>query len=195
MRARRDTRTKRFGTNLHPKQIPTKMHVIHMELFDIGAYVMDPLVDCLFCEAGSSEQKNYLIAAALYFERASCPVCQDRDGSIRKPPLKTYYDLLFEGRGETPEEIYGHIAGRGGTPEQARHIHKLVWQIADLVCPMMACRDEQLFVSEYAYAIDYVIRRNGDLPKPDIKHVFPLNYPDYDYTKGIAAEVQQYIEF
>ena len=51
-------------------------------------------------------------------------------------------------------------------------------RIADTVCPMMACMDEQGFVSEYAYAIDYVIKvsgvriSDGSPPKTPAKPLF-----------------------
>lgn len=76
--------------------------------------------------------------------------------------------------------------------EQAEHIFRLVWQVADIVCPMMACVCEQAFVSEYAYAIEYVIRHNVEFPKPEITLLFPGNYPDYNYSEGIAEEIREY---
>ena len=57
---------------------------------------------------------------------------------------------------------------------------------------MMECITEQAFVSEYAYAIEYVIRHNGNLPKPEIKWMFPTNYEDYNYTEGIAKEIGEF---
>ena len=177
---------------LHPKQIPTEMYVVEWEIFDKGFNAMKALLNCLSSETGSNEQKNYVIVAASYFERISCPVYLRKDGNARKPAIKTYYNQIFEGWAETPEEIYDRISDRGVTKEQAEHIHKLVRQIADLVCPMMAYDNEQMFVSEYAYAIEYVIKHDGDLPKPEIKHIFPINYPDYNYTKGIAEEIAKY---
>ena len=80
----------------------------------------------------------------------------------------------------------------GVTREKADHIYKLVWQVADLVCPMMACEVEQAFISEYAYAIEYVIQHNGDLPKPEISILFPSNYSDYHYQEGIAETIRNY---
>ena len=65
-------------------------------------------------------------------------------------------------------------------------------QIADLVCPMMACNVEQAFVSDYAYVIEYVIHHNGDMPKPKILELFPTNYPDYEYDAGIAKTINDY---
>ncbi len=77
-------------------------------------------------------------------------------------------------------------------PEGAALIHKEMWQIADLVCPKMACETERGFISEYAYDIDYVIRRKGDLPKPEVRLLFPQNYEDYHYTEGVAKEIEKF---
>lgn len=90
--------------------------------------------------------------------------------------------------------MLGRIRIDGYTLEKAEHIHKLIWQVADLVCPMMECITEQAFVSEYAYAIEYVIRHDGDLPKPEIGWMFPTNYEDYKYTEGIAKEIDKCFE-
>ena len=48
---------------------------------------------------------------------------------------------------------------------------------------------------KYAYAIEYVLRHDGDLPKPDITHMFPTNHPDYHYDRGIAVEIMQALPF
>lgn len=83
----------------------------------------------------------------------------------------------------------------GVSETEVEWIHKMIWQIADLVCPMIACMSEQAFVSEYAYAIDYVIRHGRDLPKPDIAELFPRNYSDYNYWEGpFVDKVKEYID-
>ena len=82
--------------------------------------------------------------------------------------------------------------GKNLTDDESKQIHKMIWQIADLVCPMLTSMSEQGFVSEYAYAIDYVIRHNGNLEQPVIGHFFPSDYPDYKYDEGIAEEIHEY---
>ncbi len=99
---------------------------------------------------------------------------------------------IFEAWAETPQEFCDILRDRGVTPEAAERVHRILWQTADLVCPMAALLSEQYFVSEYAYAIDYVIRHGGDLPKPEFSHMFPKNYPDFNYTEGIAEELKKY---
>lgn len=92
---------------------------------------------------------------------------------------------------EFPGELLEHALLKDANPETAQHVHKILWQIADLICPMMASMTEHGFINEYAYAIDYVIRHAGDLTKPEINGFFPENYETYRYwevvTEGISA--------
>lgn len=182
---------KRFDSP-HPRQIPTTMKTIRFEIFELGINAIHSLLKCFIHEPNGYRQKNRIISTALLFERISCLVYRRRDGSFVKPPVSKYIDEIFAGFAETPEEVYDRVKSYGVTFEQAEHIFRLVWQVADIVCPMMACVCEQAFVSEYAYAIEYVIRHNGKLPKPEITLLFPGNYPDYNYSEGIAEEIREY---
>ena len=174
------------------------------ELWDQGGSAIFSLMKCLVSEPGSFRQKNYMIITAISLHRISRLV-YFKEGRYQKLPIEKYYYYIFEGDAETPEEVCDWIKtlGRncswieqyGITQEKANHIFKLIWQIADLVCPMMACNVEQAFVSEYAYAIEYVIHHNGDLPKPKILELFPTNYPDYEYDAGIAKTIRDYDVF
>lgn len=139
-------------------------------------------------EKGSYAQKNSIVVAAAFFERVSCLVYGQKDGRYHKLPEKDYRIELFDYWAETPEEVL-QLLGKGYKIEDAEHIHKLIRQVADLVCPMMAC-GQQAFVSDYAYAIEYVVRNDGDLPKPEIKYMFPLNYKNYHSNEGIAEEIE-----
>ena len=144
-------------------------------------------------ESGSFEQKNHIIITATLFEQISRLVYFSKDGYYCKPPVKTYYEEIFESFVETPEEVFERTKRYGVCDlEKAEHIYKLVWQVADLVCPMMACNCDQAFVSEYAYSIEYVIKHGGNLPKPEILILFPTNYDDYKYMEGIAEEIRKY---
>lgn len=177
---------------IHPGQILTNLKTIKWELMTKGHSAIISLLKCLAYVSGSLEQTNHMIVAAALFERISCLVYRGQDGNYRKPLADTYRKKLFEVWAETPEEVFGYVNEYGVTPEQAEHIHKLVWQAADLLCLMMACVTEQAFVSEYAYSIEYVIRHDGELPKPEMSLLFPTNYKDYHYWEGIAATIRKY---
>ena len=177
---------------IHCGQIPTKLNTIKTEIFNQGHKAIYALLKCLVSEPNSYLQKNHIIVAASLFERISCLVYYGKEGHYQKPSVENYFKEIFEGFAETPEEVYDRIKRCGVTREKADHIYKLVWQVADLVCPMMACEVEQAFISEYAYAIEYVIQHNGDLPKPEISILFPSNYSDYHYQEGIAETIRDY---
>ena len=99
---------------------------------------------------------------------------------------------MFERWTQTPQEVFDAVKGHGASAGDAERIHKRIWQTADLVCPMMACETAQAFPAEYAYAIEYVIRNGENLPKPEMHGLFPANYADYDYTKGVAEVLNGY---
>lgn len=189
---------KRYSScKLHPKQIPTKKYIIERELSTIGSDAATALLDCLLSEPNGNEQKNNIIAVAFLLEFVSRLIYRDKNGVYRKLPVEKYYKNIFEGYAEDPDEFFSRAEESGYkiTHEKAEHIHKLVWQIADIVCPMIVCTDEQAFVSEYAYAIEYVIRHDGNLPKPEMHGLFPKNYADYRYEDGIAEEMRKAIDF
>ena len=177
---------------LHPGQIPTERCLISSELFGRGQPAVRSLCRCITSGPESPEYMNHLIAAAMQFERISCLGFLDSEGCFRKPDERVYRREIFEGWAETPGEVYDRTSKQGVTTDMAERIHKIIWKIAALVCPMMACTSEQAFISEYAYAIDYVIRHAGDLPKPEIKELFPVNYEDYNYTEGVADEIRKF---
>lgn len=176
----------------HHGQIPTKLKTINSEIFDKGKKAIYALLECFVGEPGSFRQKNLIIIAASAFERISCLVYLGENGRYKKPSAEKYCKDIFEGFAETPEEVYHRVKRFGVSEEKAGHIFKLVWQAAGLVCPMMACVEERAFVSEYAYAIEYVMKHDGDLPVPEFSGFFPINYPDFSPTDGIAEEIEKY---
>ena len=181
---------------LHPRQIPTTKKAARTVLWDNAHHAINSILRCFTCDPDSPEFKNHLIVAAVLLEKVSCPVYRGKDGEYHKLPINTYKQWIFEGPTETPEEVASLLErlGKTVTKEEAIHIHKMIWQIADIVCSMQACILEQAFLSEFAYAIEYVIKHDGDLEPPVINSYspFPKNYPDYHYTEGIAEEIHEY---
>lgn len=190
---------KRHERYLHPNQIPTTRKVLLYELRDKGHRAMMSLFRCFTCERGSEEYKRRVFVTAMYLERISCPVYLGQDGDYRKLTAEKYKQHIFEGHAELPEEVTDMLPKLGYpvSADEAARIHKMIWLIADIVCPMIACTHEQGFISEYAYAIDYVISHDGDIERPVMDGgLFPRNYSDYRYQEGIAAEVMRYeVEF
>ena len=176
---------------LHPGQIPATCGTLRWELCMRGHTAVYALIKCALSE-GTADYKNYLVVAAACFERMSCPVYRGGDGYFKKPPAKIYLKRVFDAWVETPEELFDRIMECGGDVTLTERCFRIIRRIADIVCPMMACMEEQGFVSEYAYAIDYVAKRGGDIPAPVMRGLFPTNYPDFNYTEGVAADVTKY---
>ncbi len=182
-------------TDLHYGQIPTIYQAIKDELWKSGTAAILSLLRCFIYDVDSNDYMIQVFLTANYLERISCLVYKSSDGKYKKLSENKYKKFIFEGCAETSQEIYNRIQKYGVSETEAEWIHKMVWQIADLVCPMIACMSEQAFVSEYAYAIDYVIRHGGDLSKPDIVELFPRNYSDYNHRDGSLIEkTKKYID-
>lgn len=182
-------------TDLHYGQIPTLKKAIRDELSKSGITAIFSLMRCFTYDIDRIDYMIQVLVTANYLERMSCLVYRGADGVYSKLPTQKYKESIFEGRAEFPQEVYEVISKYGVSEAEAELIHKMIWQIADLVCPMIACMSEQAFVSEYAYAIDYVIRHRCDLPKPEIDELFPKNYPDYNYYEGsLVDKINQHIE-
>lgn len=172
-------------------QIPTTRRTIRREMQRWACAVPETLCKCIQCGPGSIEYERYLLVAAVILERVASLVYRNRDGQYCKPSSATYQAELFEPYAEFPSELLEHALLKDTNPETAQHVHKIFWQITNLVCPMMASMTEHGFVNEYAYAIDYVIRHDGDLPKPETNGFCPENYETYRYwevvTEGTGA--------
>lgn len=182
-------------TDLHYGQIPTLYQAIKSELSKSGTAAIFSLLRCFTYDVDSNDYMIQVLLTANYLERISCLVYKSSNRKYKKLSENKYKKVIFESYAETPQEIYDRIQKYGVSATEAEWIHKMVWQIADLVCPMIACMSEQAFVSEYAYAIDYVIRHGCDLPKPDIAELFPRNYSDYNCWEGpLVDKVREYID-
>ena len=182
-------------TDLHYGQMPTLYQAIKDELWKSGTAAILSLLRCFTYDVDSNDYMIQVLLTANYLERISCLVYKGKDRKYKKLSENKYKKAIFESYAETSHEIYDRIQKYRVSETEAEWIHKMVWQIADLVCPMIACMSEQAFVSEYAYAIDYVIRHGCDLPKPDIAELFPRNYLDYNYWEGpLVDKVKEYIE-
>ncbi len=182
-------------TDLHYGQIPTLYQALKSELSKSGTAAIFSLLRCFTYDVDSNDYMIQVFLTANYLERISCLVYKGKDRKYKKLSENKYKKVIFESYAEIPQEIYDRIREYGISETEAELIHKMVWQIADLVCPMIACMSEQAFVSEYAYAIDYVIRHGRDLPKPDIAVLFPRNYSDYNCWEGTFVDkVKKYID-
>ena len=154
-------------TDLHYGQIPTLYQALKSELSKSGTAAIFSLLRCFTYDVDSNDYMIQVLLTANYLERISCLVYKSSDGEYKKLSENKYKKAIFESYAETPHEIYDRIQKYRVSETEAEWIHKMIWQIADLVCPMIACMSEQDFVNEYAYAKDYVIRHGRDLHKQE----------------------------
>ncbi len=122
-------------------------------------------------------------------------VLKTRKGYSKMPDK--YYENIFISSLEYPSEAEDHLRKYNEkhdghieiTPDLLDHVIKCKTIIASICVHLMKRIDEQFFVGEYAYAFDYVLQKNGDLPMPEYgnteynigKHepFFPCNYDDF----------------
>lgn len=136
----------------------------------------------------------YSVSSKLYY--LSKLVYHGKNG-IEKLSAKRYGEKLFEGLTETKEEIADilrrynnhlklNIEITGTLIDYTFHCLQLV---KALWCTFIACCIEQAFISEFAYAFEYVVKNKGELPMPEYNNpsFLPNNYKDFHYTEDIAA--------
>lgn len=164
-------------SDLHYKQIPTTYKAIKEQLETFSYKLPKMLIKCILNEKDILS----LTVASAYLEMLSRYVYSGKDNSYKKPKAKIYKIILFEHYAETASEVKSLADNLGEKDLSPESTHKVLWQIADLVCEMMAVTNEQATLSEYVYAIKYVIENTDNLPKPEMNLLFPENYENYNY--------------
>jgi hypothetical protein len=138
----------------------------------------------------SDRYYNYLIIAAVKLEKLSCLVYKDEAGNSKKPKASIYFEEVFESWTEYPEDVRNACSMLNEAHDKALEVYMMLWALAKVVCPMMSCEKEQAFVRDYAYAIEYVVKHDGNLDTPNMQGLVPLNYIDFNYNEGINHKVE-----
>ncbi len=173
----------------HYGQILTKKETILNYIDEIVPSVDKGTVFCISVGQEHHDYKAILYSVCSKLLFLSKLVYKGKDGII-KLPCERYEKELFEGYLETKEEMK-ELLDRLTiyvTADMADYVFVCLQTIKKLWCQMIACRVEQVFIDELAYAADYVIEKKGDLPPPKFEthSLFPTNYDDFNYTQGIA---------
>lgn len=149
---------------LAPNQILTTRKGIVTQLIFQSYLVFRTVLRCVSQPPDAPDYLLRLYAAASCLERLSAPVYRTKQGEIKKLSAAIYRRRIFDPYAETPEELFDHAKDYGAAEEDAARFHKILYRIADTVCPMVAKTDGRYFLYEYAAAIDSAIR---DLPTKD----------------------------
>ena len=176
---------------IHPEQIVTNKRTIQTALWDISSEVPGGLIVLLY--RGLKEQEDYLrlFSICSRLENLSKMVYKGRDG-VKKPSYDLYDHWLFEIRYETKGDIRYILKNYGDKVEidesETEKIFKMYQTIKMLWLRMVSNVGEIAFLSEYAYAFEYVRSKGADIPLPEYENedIFPCNYDGYDYDRGIA---------
>ena len=98
------------------------------------------------------------------------------------------YDMeLFEGKAETQEEVSNILKSTFGLEfalEMSPGVFHQLKLIRQLWCHMIASTREQVRLSELAFALEYVLDHQENLPDPQFRDeagLFPDNYVDFHY--------------
>lgn len=172
---------------LHDGQILTSRTCILEYMSSINSSISTGL---LYCVATGKENKEYkikLYGICLKLWFLSKMVYRSQK-DITKLPFKIYKHILFDETIESVEEISDFLSYKKFDYSDSEYIYKCIQPIELLWCQMIGCRIEQVYISELAYAADYVISRKGEVDPP-IFHkysLFPQNYEDFHYQEGIA---------
>jgi hypothetical protein len=149
------------------------------------------LINYLAHRDDTPKSLNHLMIAAVKMEQLSCLVYIRKDSQCSKLKASDYMKEIFEDWVEYPDDVRSFLDLLEADSKDAPEIYLLLWQIAQIVCPMMSCEHEQASVREYAYTIEYVAKHDGVLDPPEMKGLSPSNYDDFRYgTEGVAKLIE-----
>ena len=134
----------------------------------------------------SVSSKLYLISSLVYTSK----------GWVSKPSEKEYIKRLFESRAETEEEVREIIEYWCDSLNisfelvyKENYVYEKLLLLEKILGRILSNRYEQPFLHEIAYVYEYVYNAPSGLPDPvyfDEFSLFPENYINFDYTRGIA---------
>ena len=186
------------GQNVpHEGQILTTKGFIRRQL--LRAYDYEICSNILFCILSGSENTQYLpalLAASMRLNLIQRCVYKGKNGNWKLKP-EEYVRELFDGYAETVDECRSILEDRLKKEvclEKAEYCYQCLSKIKKLLGPMLACSWEILYPAEFAFVIDYVIRRGGRIKDPVFlkNGMFPENFADFDYTAGITETIEEY---
>ncbi len=181
----------------HYGQILTNKETIQSFMGDVEHPVVMNTLYLLLEGVGDTEKRLrlYSVCSRLYY--LSKLVYRDGE-KIVKLSSDEYEKGLFEGYAEDKIDI-GFVLSYWNdrhsdlrlnvTDELLDEVWEAFLRIKALWLRFIACRHEQIYIPEYAYALEYVYMHKGELPMPEYSNdfgVFPNNYKDFNCSEGIA---------
>lgn len=167
----------------HSGQILTTKDMILNYIREIEYFVCKGLVYCIATEKEDENHKRMLFAVSSKLWFLSKLVYKNKHNIIVKLSFEKYKKLLFEGCMENANEVLTLLKTLNFNQIDVEYVYNYLQSIELLLCQMISCRKEQVFISELAYAVDYVISHKGNVKPPVFvdNSTFPKNYDDFKY--------------
>lgn len=181
------TDQRRINRPPRSRQLVVPKWQIIRELESVGYRFADDLIYCISYGTDDPNYKIRLLSASTRLFYLSRLVYKSK-GEFCKLSKQSYSRELFKESFEIEEVEY--VANNAARKNSADTVLKCIQSIEPLTIKWVSCVNEQMYMHEFAFLIDYVIRRNGDVPEPD--GLFPKNYKDFNYWEGIGEEFNRY---
>lgn len=110
---------------------------------------------------------------------------------ICKLPENTYKKILFEYHMESLEEVADIIKMLEieRTETITKYVFNCLRRMEELIVHPIANVKEIIYMDELADMINYVIKKSGNIPRPEYSScfsLFPTNYEDFKYGEGFS---------
>ena len=189
---------------IHPNQIITTKRIIKTVLWEASLEVSHGTVTLLHTGLNTKEDYLRLFSISARLEHLGKLLYKGKEG-IKKPEPKEYDYWLFEVRSDTRDEIRGILdrdyfaTGVCKIEDcEIEDIYRMYQVLRKIWVRMVSNVDEVADIDEYAYAFEYVCNHGPDAALPEYTRdggMFPCNYEDFDYTKGVAEYFDKIINF
>ena len=176
----------------HYGQLIVPKWQVKSELLDVGGKFSEDLLYCIANGPDDSDYKMRLLSASSRIYYLSRLIYKSK-GKYKKLPEKCYATDLFDGYMESEDEIADrlYLVCKNTDTVDSSFVFKCVEALKPLAVRWVSCLYEQLYIHEFAFLIDYVIKRNGEVPYPE-EGLFPKNYENFNYSEGIGEEFNKY---
>ena len=181
--------------DMHPSQIITSKKTINEIMLEENRSIVYNTILLLMLGEVTPDYKLrlYSVSSKLYLIST---LVYSSNGWISKLKYKDYIKRIFEYRAETKEEVKEIIEY---WCEQLNLSFALVYKenyvfeklqlLEKMLGKILSCVYEQPFLHEIAYVYEFVFNAPSGLPDPVYLSefcLFPENYDDFIYDKGIA---------
>ena len=159
--------------------VETKRKYMEEVLRSKGRWTLQTMLFCIYAGPEHPLYNLNLLSASMHLSALFSLVYKGNEG-YKKLPKRRYEVWLFEGYGETEEEVEVLLKELDFSPskEEVSEVYKVLYAIKPLILEWLTYTHETIYAPEFAYHIDYCIRNYvTSLPEPE-GICMPNNYPE-----------------